>query len=149
MPQSAVLTVPQYLEYSAGGASGPATIVGAFSILALVLAAVGLYGVMSYTVSQRTREFGVRMALGANQAGIAKQVLGRGMKTTMLGVAIGLVLAVAATRLLAGFLYGVDTLDPTVFLLVTVILIVVGQLASYLPARLASKTDPMKTLRME
>jgi len=117
--------------------------------LALVLAAVGLYGVMSYTVSQRTREFGVRMALGANQAGIAKQVLGRGMKTTMLGVAIGLVLAVAATRLLAGFLYGVDTLDPTVFLLVTVILIVVGQLASYLPARLASKTDPMKTLRME
>jgi hypothetical protein len=149
VPQSTVLTMPQYLEYSAGGASAPAILVGAFSLLALVLAAVGLYGVMSYTVSQRTREFGVRMALGATQTGIEKTVLSRGLRTTVLGVAIGIVLAVAATRVLAGFLYGVNTLDPFVFTLGTVTLLVVGQLASYLPARLASKTDPMETLRLE
>jgi predicted permease len=149
VPQSTVLTMPQYLEYSAGGASAPAILVGTFSILALVLAAVGLYGVMSYTVSQRAREFGVRMALGATQTGITKTVLSRGLRTTVFGVGIGIVLAVGATRLLAGLLYGVNTLDPIVFTLVAITLLAVGQLASYLPARIAAKTDPMQTLRLE
>jgi ABC-type antimicrobial peptide transport system permease subunit len=149
VPQSTVLTMPQYLEYSAGGASTPAILVGTFSLLALVLATVGLYGVMSYTVSQRTREFGVRMALGATQTGITKTVLNRGLRTTILGVGIGIVLAVGATRLLAGLLYGVNTLDPIVFTLVAIALLAVGQLASYLPARIAARTDPIETLRTE
>ena len=149
MPQSTVLTMPQYLEYSAGGASAPAILLGTFSLLALLLTAVGLYGVMSYTVSRRSREFAVRMTLGATETGIAKTVLSRGLRTTVVGVAIGIVLAVAATRVWAVLLYGVNPLDPIVFTLVAVTLLAVGQLACYLPARLAAKTDPMETLRLE
>jgi ABC-type antimicrobial peptide transport system permease subunit len=124
-------------------------LVGAFGLLALVLATVGLYGVMSYTVSQRTREFGVRMALGATQTGIAKMVLRRGFRTTVTGVAIGIVLASVVTRVLSGFLYGVNTLDPVVFTLVPATLLAIGQLASYLPAHLASRTDPVEVMRTE
>jgi predicted permease len=149
VPQSTVLTVPQYLEYSSGGAATPAVLMGAFSILALVLAMVGLYGVMSYTVSQRTREFGVRMALGATRPGIAKTVLKRGLVTTAIGVTIGVLASLAGTRVLAGFLYNVNTQDPIVFVLVALLLLAVGQLASYLPARIAARTDPMQTLRLE
>jgi predicted permease len=149
VPQSTVLTMPQYLEYSLGAAKGPATLVGAFSLLALVLATIGLYGVMSYSVSQRRHEFGVRMALGATQTGIARMVLSRGFRTTVIGVAIGIVLAVAVTRVLSGFLYGVNTLDPVVVTLASATLLVVGQLASYLPARLASKANPVEVFRAE
>jgi macrolide transport system ATP-binding/permease protein len=149
VPQSTVLTMPQYLEYSVGVAKGLAMLVGAFGLLALVLATVGLYGVMSYTVSQRTREFGVRMALGATQTGIAKMVLRRGFRTTVTGVAIGIVLASVVTRVLSGFLYGVNTLDPVVFTLVPATLLAIGQLASYLPAHLASRTDPVEVMRTE
>jgi len=149
VPQSTVLTMPQYLQYSEGAAKGPATLVGAFGLLALVLATVGLYGVMSYTVSQRTREFGVRMALGATQPGIAKMVLSHGLRTTLIGVAIGTVLAIGFAQLLSGSLYGVNTLDPFVLTLVSATLVTVGQLASYLPARRASRTEPVEVLRLE
>ena len=141
--------MPQYLQYSEGAAKGPATLVGGFGLLALVLATVGLYGVMSYAVSQRTREFGVRMALGATRPGITKVVLSRGLRTTVLGVAIGLVLTAGFTRMLAGFLYGVSPMDPVVITLVSLTLFAVGQLASYLPARRASRTDPVEALRLE
>jgi ABC-type antimicrobial peptide transport system permease subunit len=104
---------------------------------------------MSYSVSQRRREFGVRMALGATQTGIARMVLSRGFRTTVIGVAIGIVLAVAVTRVLSGFLYGVNTLDPVVVTLASATLLVVGQLASYLPARLASKANPVEVFRVE
>jgi predicted permease len=149
VPQSTVLTMHQYLEYSAGVARLPATLVGAFGLLALVLATVGLYGVMSYNVSQRTREFGVRIAMGATQGGIARMVLRGGFRTILIGVGLGIMLATALTRLLSGFLYNVHALDPIVLALVSALLLTVGQLASYLPARRASKTDPLVALRLE
>jgi predicted permease len=149
VPQSSVLTMSQYLEYSEGAVKAPATLVSAFGFLALVLAMVGLYGVMYYSVSQRTREFGIRMAMGATEVGIAKRVMGRGLRTTLLGVVIGVALASATTRVLSGFLYGVSTLDPLVFTVVSATLLAVGLLAAWLPARLASRTDPMEVLRVE
>jgi predicted permease len=149
VPQSTVLTMPQYLDYSLGAARMPATLVGAFGLLALVLATVGLYGVMSYNVTQRKREFGVRMAVGATQSGIARMVLRGGLTTTLIGVAIGVVLATGLTQVLSGFLYNVHALDPIVLGLVSGLLLAVGQLASYLPARRASKTDPVVALRLE
>jgi predicted permease len=149
VPESTVLTVPQYLEYSVGAAKAPALLVGAFGMLALALAAVGLYGVMSYSVGQRRREFGVRIALGATQAGIVTMVLRGGLKTTLAGMAIGIVLAIVGTRLLAGFLYDVSPLDPVVLILALLTLLAVGPLASFVPARSASSTDPVEALRLE
>lgn len=149
VPQSTVLTMRQYLQYSVGSARLPATLVGAFGILALVLATVGLYGVMSYNVGQRTREFGVRMAIGATRGGVTRMVLMGGLRTILIGVAIGVLLSTGLTQLLSGFLYEVRTLDPIVLALVSAMLLAVGQLASYIPARRASRTDPMVALRLE
>ncbi len=123
--------------------------VGVFGVLAFVLASIGLYGVMSYGVSQRTREFGVRLALGATTGGVARMVLRKGLWTTLVGIGIGMMLALASTRVLSGMLYGVGSLDPIVFTLVPGAFLLVGQLASYLPARHASKADPVVVLRAE
>ena len=123
--------------------------IGAFGVLALILATVGLYGVMWYSVTQRTREFGVRLALGASEGEVVKMVLAKGLKTTLGGVVLGLVFALAGTRVLSGLLYGVGTLDPVVFSLVPAVLLGIGQLASYLPARHASRADPVVVLRAE
>lgn len=149
VPQSTVLTMRQYLQYSVGSARLPTTLVGAFGLLALVLATVGLYGVMSYNVNQRAREFGVRMAIGATQVGVTRMVLMDGLRKILIGVTIGILLSTGLTQLLAGFLYEVRALDPIVFALVSVLLLTVGQLASYVPARRASKTDPLVTLRCQ
>jgi len=149
LPTSTALTSRQYLEYTVGNAKVPAILVGAFGVLALVLATVGLYGVMWYSVTQRTREFGVRLALGASEKEVVMMVMGKGLMTTLVGVVIGFILALAATRLLSGLLYGVGTFDPLVFFLVPAVLLGVGQLASYLPARHASRADPVVVLRAE
>jgi macrolide transport system ATP-binding/permease protein len=149
LPPSTAMTSSQYLEYSVGNAKGPAVMVGAFGLLALILATVGLYGVMWYAVTQRTREFGVRLALGATKEEVVRMVLGKGLRTTLMGVVLGLILALAGTQALSGLLYGVGTLDPVVFSLVPAVLLGVGQLASYLPARHASRADPVVVLRAE
>ena len=149
LPPSAVVTISRYLEYSQGNARAPAIMVGVFGLLALVLAAVGLYGVMAYNVNQRIREFGVRMAVGATMSGVVKMVLIRGLKTTLVGLVIGGLLALAVTPVLSGILYQVSPLDPAVFALGIAVLLVVGQIASYLPARLASKADPVVALKAE
>jgi putative ABC transport system permease protein len=149
VPASSVLTMPQYLQYSVGDAKSPTILVSAFGLLATLLAMVGLYGVMSYTVSQQTRELGVRLALGATGRGIVKLVLRRGLRTTVIGIGFGLVLALAFTRLLAGFLYDVSTLDPLVFTAAAATLLAVGLVASYRPARFAARVDPLQVLRVE
>jgi macrolide transport system ATP-binding/permease protein len=149
LPISTILTIPQYLQYSVGEVKGPAILVSAFGLLALLLASVGLYGVMYRSVTQRTREFGVRLALGASEHGVVKMVLRQGLRTTLIGVGVGLLLALAVTRVLASLLLGVSPLDPIVFVLVAAVLLAVGQLASYLPARFASRADPVATLRAE
>ena len=122
---------------------------GIFATLALVLAVVGIYGVVSYAVGQRTHEIGVRMALGAQRTDVLGMVIRQGMVVTVGGVIVGVLGAVAATRLLSSQLYGVEATDPATFVIVSLVLIGIALLATYLPARDAARVDPLIALRSE
>jgi putative ABC transport system permease protein len=134
---------------SVAGQRFNATLIGAFGILALVLALVGVFGVINYSVSQRTREIGVRIALGADQKDIFKLVVGQGMTLALLGIGIGLAGAFALTRLISNLLYEVSPNDPGAFFFVSLSLAAVALLACYIPARRAMKVDPQIALRCE
>jgi putative ABC transport system permease protein len=120
-----------------------------FASIALLLAAVGIYGLMSYAVEQRVQEIGIRMAMGADQGKIMRLVLGQGMRLASVGTALGLAGAYGLTRLLAKFLFGVKSSDPLAFSIVAVTLIVVTLLAAFVPARRAMRVDPILALRQE
>jgi putative ABC transport system permease protein len=120
-----------------------------FAAVALILAGIGVYGVMAYSVEQRTREIGVRMALGATGGNVVRLVLGQGLAITAAGMALGLVGAFAATRLLNAMLFRLTPLDPLTFVLAPLTLGVVASLAAYLPARRAAMVDPIVALRSE
>jgi putative ABC transport system permease protein len=120
-----------------------------FAGLALVLASLGIYGVMSNTVAQRTHEIGVRMALGAGQNSVLRLVLSNGMQLTLLGIALGTAGALALTRLMKGFLFHVTPTDPATFAEVALFLFLVALLASYIPARRATRVDPVVALHYE
>ena len=122
---------------------------GFFSVFALALACLGLYGVLSLAVVQRTREIGVRVALGAERWDVLFLVIGKGLKLVLFGSVIGLIGALAATRLVSSLLYGVSANDPLTFAGVSLLLVLVAVLASWLPAHRATKVDPMKALRYE
>lgn len=125
------------------------TLISGFAILALALACIGIYGVMAYAVVQRTQEIGVRMALGAQRADVLRMILGFGFRMTLAGVVIGLAGALAFSRLLASLLFQVSALNPLIFSFASVVLVGMALLASYLPARRATRIDPMQALRAE
>ncbi|HEU0177095.1 MAG TPA: FtsX-like permease family protein, partial [Blastocatellia bacterium] len=122
---------------------------GLFGALGLLLASVGLSGALAYAVARRTKEIGVRMALGADRAAVLRMIIGEGLALTLAGVVIGLLLALALTRALASYLYGISAADPLTYLATTLLLIIVALLACYFPARRAAGVDPMTALRSE
>jgi putative ABC transport system permease protein len=126
-----------------------AFVVGLFGGLAVLLAALGIYGVTAHAVTMRQREFGIRVALGAQKAKLLSLVMGHGMRLALLGVGIGLVGALALTRVIQGLLFDIAASDPLTFVIASVSLVLVTQLASWLPARGATKVDPMEALRAE
>jgi putative ABC transport system permease protein len=124
-------------------------LVGIFAVMAVGLASMGIYGVMAYFVTRRTHEIGVRMALGAQPQDVRWLVIRQGLKITLIGLALGLVAAFNLTKLLSSYIFGVSPTDPATFVAVSVVLTLVALLGSYLPARRASKVDPMVALRSE
>ena len=126
-----------------------AILLGAFGVLALVLSMVGMYGVISYTVGQRTREIGVRLALGATGSGIARLVLGNGIRLAFAGIVLGLAGSVVATRLIQSTLYGVPRLDPFAFGAGAVVMLLLGVIACLAPTRRAASLDPVVALPVD
>ncbi|HET9743972.1 MAG TPA: ABC transporter permease [Terriglobales bacterium] len=149
LPLFQVRSMDDVIAEHAAGEQFLATLVGLFSGLALLLAAVGIYGVLSYLVTQRTREIGIRMSLGASRENVLALVLKRGMKLAAIGFGLGLIAAIAAGRLLASVLHGVKPTDPTIIVLTALCLGAVALLACYLPARRAARVNPMSALRHE
>jgi len=126
-----------------------ARLAGFFGVLALILACIGLYGLLSYEVSRRTREIGIRMALGAQPEGVLRLVLRQGIALAVVGAAVGIGVALSVTRYLASMLYGVQPKDPLTLAAVTALLIGIAVAACYIPARRATRVDPITALRYE
>jgi putative ABC transport system permease protein len=147
VPFSQVATMEQLLAKSVAPRRLNLALLAVFAVIALALAVAGIYGVMSYTVTTRTREIGVRVALGAQVSDVIKLVVVQGLKPALAGVAIGLIVSFALTRLMTSLLFGVSATDPLTFVAVTVLLIAVALLAALVPARRATKVDPMVALR--
>jgi predicted permease len=144
-----VRTMNQLLHESVAGSRFRAVLFGIFATIALVLAMIGIYGVMAYSVSQRTHEIGIRVALGAHRMNILRTILREGAGLALLGVATGFVVALALSRALAGLLFGVHAADPVTFVAVSALLLVVALAACYVPARRAMRVDPIVALRYE
>ena len=148
-PVSNIQTMDQILADSIARQRFSMLLLAIFAVVALVLAGVGIYGVMSYSVAQRTHEIGIRMALGAQTPAVLKLAVSYGMKLVIAGIVIGLIAAFALTRVMATLLFGVTATDPTTFTLISLLLVFVAAIASYIPARRATKVDPIIALRYE
>jgi macrolide transport system ATP-binding/permease protein len=149
LPLFDVRTMEDHMGFALLPARLGGTVLGIFGLLGLSLAAVGIYGVMAYSVARRRRELGIRVALGADRPRVLKLVLGEGMRLVVVGVAVGLLAAAGAAQLVKGLLYNVSALDPLAFAGVPLLLVVVAALAVYLPARRAASVDPMQALKVE
>jgi len=148
-PVSDIRTLEQVVGVAVGPQRFAMMLLGAFAALALVLASVGIYGIMAYAVSERTHEIGIRMALGADRGSVLGMVVGQALMLSLVGAGIGLAGALGLTRLISGLLYGIGPTDLLTFCLAPLVLVAVSLFASYLPARRATKVDPMTALRCE
>jgi ABC-type antimicrobial peptide transport system, permease component len=149
LPVTEVATFDEILVRVASPRRFNTVLLSLFAAIALLLAAVGIYGVMSYTVVQRTHEVGIRLALGAQVSDVLRLVVGEVMKLVVIGTAIGLVSAFALTQLMRSILYKITATDPQTFSLISLLLLVVALVACYIPARRATRVDPMEALRQE
>ncbi|HKR23420.1 MAG TPA: FtsX-like permease family protein, partial [Pyrinomonadaceae bacterium] len=149
LPVAEVATFESLLARESSPRRFNAVLFAIFASLALVLAVTGVYGVLSYSVSQRTHEVGIRMALGAGRRDVLRLFMGHGMKLVFVGLVIGLAGAFALTRLMSSLLFGVSTTDTLTFVSVAIGLVIVGLFACYIPARRATKVDPLVALRYE
>jgi predicted permease len=149
LPLTNVETMQEHMRLPLAPAKLLALLSSAFGVLALLLAAIGLYGVMAYIVGSRTHEIGIRMALGSQTSGVRRLVIGQGLRLALTGIALGLIAAFALTRVLQSVLYGVGATDPVTFISVAVLLLAVALFACYIPARRATKVDPLVALRYE
>jgi ABC-type antimicrobial peptide transport system permease subunit len=149
VPVFDIRTLDQIVSRSLTTRRFAAALLSSFAILALAMAVIGLYGVLSYAVAQRTSELGVRFALGATPGEVLRLVLGDGLRLTAIGVVIGGLLGAAAARAMARLLFGIQTFDVAAFAIAAAALMVVALIASYVPARRASRVDPMVALRHE
>jgi putative ABC transport system permease protein len=148
-PVSRVRTMEALLSDSVARRRLYVVLLGVFSGVALLLAATGIYGVVSYSVNQRTREIGIRVALGAHRRDVLRMVLGKGVQLALIGEAIGFLVALGLARLIASMLFGVAAADPTTFAAVALLLTSVALAACFFPARRAIRVDPMVALRYE
>jgi putative ABC transport system permease protein len=144
-----VTTMDQIFSESVAGQRFNTSLLGIFAAVALLLAMIGVFGVINYSVAQRTREIGIRIALGAQRGDVFRIVVGQGLVLALVGIALGAVGAFALTRLISGLLFGVSPTDGPTFVMVSLIVTVVAFLACYLPARRATKVDPLVALRYE
>ncbi|HET9479683.1 MAG TPA: ABC transporter permease [Pyrinomonadaceae bacterium] len=149
LPLFDVKTLTDHMRLALFPARIAATVLGVFGLVALLLSAIGIYGITSYTVAQRTHEIGIRLALGAQLSNVLKLVLSHGLKLTIIGAALGVFGAYVATRAITSVLYGVSATDPFTFVFVSVLLVGVALVASYVPSRRATKVDPLVALRNE
>jgi putative ABC transport system permease protein len=148
-PVNEIRTMDEIVSQTYGAIRFPMTLLWIFAALALVLSAVGIFGVMSYTVSRRTQEMAIRMALGASRREVLRLVLRDGLRLTAVGVMLGLVAAGALSRVMAGYIYGITSTDPLTLVGASLVLTVVALLACYLPARRATRVNPIAALRYE
>jgi len=149
LPLYDVKTLDEHLRFALFPSRVAALVLGVFGLVALLLAAMGIYGITSYAVAQRTHEIGIRIALGAQLRDVLRLVLTHGLKLAVIGVSLGLIGAYVATRAITSLLYGVSATDPLTFGVVSVALVIVAVLACYIPARRATKVDPLVALRYE
>ena len=148
-PVSNIRSMEQRIGESLGSRRFTMLLIGVFASLALVLASIGIYGVVAYTVSERSHEIGVRLALGAQPRNVVAMLVGQGMTLAAGGAAAGIVLAIAITRVMTGLLFGVSATDPATFTVITAALALVAALACYLPARRATRVNPAIALRSD
>src|SRR5204862_1638133 len=149
LPLTGIFTLTEIFDQSLWAPRMGASLLAVFAALSLVLAVIGIYGVMVYSVSQRTRELGIRMALGASRADVLRLVVAQGLRLTLMGVVFGLVASFAVTRLIVSLLYSVSPTDIVTFTVVPLLLAVAALAASYLPALRATRIDPMTALRYD
>jgi putative ABC transport system permease protein len=143
------MSMPALIERQKGGDPVFVGVLGSFAVLALLLAAIGIYGLIAYSVGQRMHEIGIRMALGAGNRDVLRMVLWQGIKMTAIGAAVGLVLALPLPKMFEAMFYGLHLSEPRLYFLVPMAILMVAMLATYIPARRATRVDPIRALRQE